>query len=366
MKNKATSFQGDLLEKDETLGDLNPFLALMDENDQSASSFMLDIESTDPNSDLVSLQQLQMNLQTNINEFRTSITNFPVMLTSYELSIIQNSTRGVLQATVVMQNEMLILTEGLTTPYNDTLPADVAYPISNTMTSLDHVLYVLQPVDQSIIARQLNKQLMRVIEITGKALATDTSSDLHRSFNTMSAQMMNVLIAALHGLDTQSALNLGHVTESMLQMSVDLMYLMDSENLLDTEALDVMNSLLDDVNSVLLDLSKLTNQPKTGGVDSLLQLENLFNDLDAILVDMTTVIKSSTDYVVWYNDNSTDTVNILYVGEFLYNMNILGLVSFSIAFGVVVGRQGDDGKLVLRFFSATNEAVMTLVGIIMW
>lgn len=366
MRNKATAFQEELLDKDEIIKDLNPFLAMMDDNDQYASGFMLDIEQTDPDVDTSSLEQLLTKLRQDVEEFREAIDNFNDMLSYEELSVVQNSTKGILQDTLGMQNEMLLLTENLQTSYNDTLAIEISNSISSTMTSLDHVLFVLRPIDQSLVVRKLNAQLMRAIAVTGGAVPTDGADDLRRSFNSMSSQMMNIMIAVLHGLDAKNALNIGHVTESMLQMSVNLMYLMESENMLDTEALDVMASLLDDVSAVLSDLAKMTYQPKTGGIDDLEQLENLLKDLDAILIDMTTIMQSSSDYAVFYKANTTDTVETVYVGEFLYNMNILGLVSFSIAFGVVIGRQGEDGKLVLRFFTAVNEAVMTLVGLIMW
>ncbi|XP_051018413.1 neutral amino acid transporter B(0) [Acomys russatus] len=47
-------------------------------------------------------------------------------------------------------------------------------------------------------------------------------------------------------------------------------------------------------------------------------------------------------------------------------MNILGLVVFSIVFGVVLRKLGPDGELLIRFFNSFNDATMVLVSWIMW
>ena len=48
------------------------------------------------------------------------------------------------------------------------------------------------------------------------------------------------------------------------------------------------------------------------------------------------------------------------------NMNVLGLVVFSIVFGIVLGRVGERGLPVKAFFESLNEIIMELVGIVMW
>ncbi|XP_077865416.1 excitatory amino acid transporter 3-like [Saccoglossus kowalevskii] len=60
------------------------------------------------------------------------------------------------------------------------------------------------------------------------------------------------------------------------------------------------------------------------------------------------------------------TMGVEYYGTWNDSMNILGLVVFSIALGIVIGTMGEDGKPVGNFFIALNEAVMKLVMIIMW
>lgn len=47
-------------------------------------------------------------------------------------------------------------------------------------------------------------------------------------------------------------------------------------------------------------------------------------------------------------------------------MNVLGIVVFSVAFGAILSRMGDDGKPMTMFFSILLEIVMKLVTLIIW
>ncbi|XP_062378162.1 excitatory amino acid transporter 1-like [Sardina pilchardus] len=47
-------------------------------------------------------------------------------------------------------------------------------------------------------------------------------------------------------------------------------------------------------------------------------------------------------------------------------VNALGLVVFSIAFGAVLGRMGEQGRPLRKFFHCLNDAIMQLVGIVIW
>ncbi|XP_037603885.1 excitatory amino acid transporter 2a isoform X1 [Sebastes umbrosus] len=52
--------------------------------------------------------------------------------------------------------------------------------------------------------------------------------------------------------------------------------------------------------------------------------------------------------------------------QFKGGMNVLGLIGFFVAFGVIMGKMGEKAKLMLEFFNVLNEIVMRLVGAIMW
>lgn len=47
-------------------------------------------------------------------------------------------------------------------------------------------------------------------------------------------------------------------------------------------------------------------------------------------------------------------------------VNALGLVVFSISFGLVIGNMKEQGRALRDFFDSLNEAIMRLVALIMW
>lgn len=47
-------------------------------------------------------------------------------------------------------------------------------------------------------------------------------------------------------------------------------------------------------------------------------------------------------------------------------VNALGLVVFSLCFGLVIGNMKEQGKALKDFFDSLNEAIMRLVAVIMW
>ena len=48
------------------------------------------------------------------------------------------------------------------------------------------------------------------------------------------------------------------------------------------------------------------------------------------------------------------------------SMNVLGLVVFSIVFGIVLGRVGERGLPVKAFVESLNEIIMEMVALVMW
>ncbi|XP_030635402.1 excitatory amino acid transporter 3-like [Chanos chanos] len=53
------------------------------------------------------------------------------------------------------------------------------------------------------------------------------------------------------------------------------------------------------------------------------------------------------------------------VGTYSDGINVLGIIVFCVAFGIVIGKMGERGRILLEFFDALNEATMRLVQIIM-
>ena len=47
-------------------------------------------------------------------------------------------------------------------------------------------------------------------------------------------------------------------------------------------------------------------------------------------------------------------------------LNVLGLLVFSIAFGIILGGMGEKGKPLKDFFNCLSEASMRIVHLIIW
>uniref|UniRef100_A0A8D0HG75 Amino acid transporter n=1 Tax=Sphenodon punctatus TaxID=8508 RepID=A0A8D0HG75_SPHPU len=54
------------------------------------------------------------------------------------------------------------------------------------------------------------------------------------------------------------------------------------------------------------------------------------------------------------------------VGMYSDGINVLGLIVFCLVFGIVIGKMGEKGQVLVDFFNALNEATMRIVQIIMW
>ncbi|KAJ7428041.1 Excitatory amino acid transporter 3 [Willisornis vidua] len=65
-----------------------------------------------------------------------------------------------------------------------------------------------------------------------------------------------------------------------------------------------------------------------------------------------------------FQQNKTQEYKI--VGMYSNGINALGLIVFCLVFGIVIGKMGEKGQVLLDFFNALNEATMRIVQIIMW
>ena len=65
-----------------------------------------------------------------------------------------------------------------------------------------------------------------------------------------------------------------------------------------------------------------------------------------------------------YSQNKTQDYKV--VGLYSDGTNVLGLIVFCLVFGLVIGKMGEKGRILVEFFDALNEATMKIVQIIMW
>ncbi|XP_071782182.2 excitatory amino acid transporter 3-like [Centroberyx gerrardi] len=71
------------------------------------------------------------------------------------------------------------------------------------------------------------------------------------------------------------------------------------------------------------------------------------------------------EFEVEVDENSPNGTEVTLVGEDVAGVNILGLIIFCLIFGVVIGKMGERGKILVDFFTALNGATKILVQIVM-
>lgn len=118
-----------------------------------------------------------------------------------------------------------------------------------------------------------------------------------------------------------------------------------------------------------------TEDKKVSTLDAFLDLvRNMFpeNLLQACFQQVeTTYVKEKPkprflhpDEVV--NATNTSTYVLKRTLQFKDGTNVLGLIVFCIAFGIIAGQMGPDAELMVQFFGSLNEIIMKIVVLVMW
>lgn len=79
---------------------------------------------------------------------------------------------------------------------------------------------------------------------------------------------------------------------------------------------------------------------------------------------MTTVAALTTE--VFNASNTTSEPQMMRALAYKDGMNVLGVISFCIAFGIILGNMGAKAKPMTDFFDCLSDIVMRLVNVIMW
>ena len=78
------------------------------------------------------------------------------------------------------------------------------------------------------------------------------------------------------------------------------------------------------------------------------------------------------DIRAYISDNNIDCSNATKYNKRSFElgtrggMNILGIIVFTVAFAITLGRLGEEGRKVVNAIGVLNEAIMKLVTLVMW
>uniref|UniRef100_A0A1B6LEI8 Amino acid transporter n=2 Tax=Graphocephala atropunctata TaxID=36148 RepID=A0A1B6LEI8_9HEMI len=112
---------------------------------------------------------------------------------------------------------------------------------------------------------------------------------------------------------------------------------------------------------------------KVSTLDAILDIiRNMFPDnlVQACFQQVSTTYKKVKPLVITSSNHSDDKPVDEYIlkPQLVYKdgTNVMGMIVFCLAFGLLAGQMGEKGKLMVQFFVVLNDIIMKLVGVVMW
>ncbi|XP_071799346.1 uncharacterized protein [Asterias amurensis] len=241
---------------------------------------------------------------------------------------------------------------------------DMGVSLQESTAALSETLYIL---DGRMRGIQMKHMTSNLNEFTALLEHHDslTTADLNRQTGKLTVSALSLSTAAMDDVDSQQHLAVGHLTNSLTRLTVNTIYLMDTMGM-DTEMMTTVNTLVSNLTTALAQVSATVHSPKTMSAIDIMDLNTLVVEMTSMTSDLEVILEEATNYLV--HRESTGEVKKTYKGTYVYQMNIMGLVVFSIVFGIALGRIGrtEEGKILLAFFTAVNTIIMKLVQALMW
>nr|CAD7256438.1 unnamed protein product [Timema shepardi] len=108
-------------------------------------------------------------------------------------------------------------------------------------------------------------------------------------------------------------------------------------------------------------------------LDAILDIvRNLFPDnlMQACFQQVQTTYKKVPQALVFHSPNNSGvtTPDFIMKRSLVYKdgTNVMGMIVFCLAFGLLAGQMGPKGRLMVDFFVVLNDIIMKLVGVVMW
>ncbi|XP_033119814.1 excitatory amino acid transporter 3-like [Anneissia japonica] len=352
--NKMVLFNSSRLSNSEVKSDMALFLQEVD-----SSLVMIDNVQKDlsPSTTALKLLISHTSAKSSLLQIQVDrLTTDPV--SESEMDMLSNETTSLSTMLTSTTCEMVRLV-GMSAASAETVE-EAALAMSSALSGINQMFFMID-------YNKINQIMIDMNDLSGELIDAIRKSDTNSSFveiNSIMTIMMNMTVTSMHILDIKSTLNLNDITMSLMRMTVDVLYSMDTKKLNSYEIVTEMNYILKRMNTIMVELSTLSAAPLTGDLDELNQIASLAKEIHKLSEMMAIIVTTGMDYVIFHRSNAT--VTTVYVGVMSDSINVLGIVVFAIAFGVSVARVGEDGRVVIQFFSATNEAIMKLVTVIMW
>ncbi|XP_067000802.2 excitatory amino acid transporter [Anabrus simplex] len=113
-------------------------------------------------------------------------------------------------------------------------------------------------------------------------------------------------------------------------------------------------------------------ETKVSTMDAILDIvRNLFPDnlMQACFQQVQTTYKTVKKPLVFHDNNQTaGEPEVMQKPLLVYKdgTNVMGMIVFCLAFGLLAGQMGHKGRIMVDFFVVLNDIIMKLVGVVMW
>ncbi|XP_072021270.1 excitatory amino acid transporter 2-like [Amphiura filiformis] len=318
-----------------------------------------------------------------VDEFTRLINELEDKITALDGTVQGLPTSGMLDDSIMtdlktQSTEVLVANDETQTYVSDLLMSmsskdllvNMSSILKNTVSGLHDATYLIDPPVHTGLIRSTNMILVDFVDLLNNnadSLDSDILQKLMRDASQLTAKVMNLMLVTMHNMNQMTLLNLDDMVYSLARLTANVLHFLEPQHRKDLEIITQMGVILKDMGNTLTDLTSLAHSPKTLDFDDIMDVNKLTHDLNMLLMDLMEVMNTDLENELFHESNVTSIKVVTWESTYVYNMNIMGLVVFSIAFGIVLGRMhSHQAQVVVDMFQGVNDAVMLLVLVIMW
>ncbi|XP_022103382.1 excitatory amino acid transporter 3-like [Acanthaster planci] len=375
VRSKTMEMAGMRLNGTVVVTDMNEFIRSMGGSADSLESFVGEVKAITPSPlDTADLENDLANLNTTLTDLilYTDQLDTEDYLHGDNITHLQMSVANVISVTTNAQKKVLkILTILDGTNASESMLQEITTSLLESIRATTGSLYLVDGGLRGMIIQKINTNLDKlwdVLKTHGSA-----SHELNKQASKLTVSALSLTATVMDDVDAKQVLAVGHLTNNLAQLTVNIMFLMDTDiknEMMDGEGVMMdVKVLITNLTMILAEVSNIIHSPHSMVATDIMELNALVRDITSTTSDLENIVQEATNYVVSRQIIGEESVTkVTYVGTYVFQMNIMGLVVFSTVFGVGLGRisETEEGRILTSFFSATNTVVMKLVKALMW
>ncbi|XP_038055926.1 proton/sodium-glutamate symport protein-like [Patiria miniata] len=322
-------------------------------------------------------------LQTDLADLNTILTNLTryndqldtdVYLHANNITHLQMHVTMAIETTTNVQRKLLEMLLSLnTTSITESMLRELTTSLQESINAITGTLYLLDGPRRGMIVKQINANLdwyWTLLKQSGPGITTD---ELNKQASKLTVSALSLTAIVMDDVDAKQVIAVGDLTNSLTQLTVNTIFLTDAEmksEMMTGEGVMMdVKILVSNLTVILAEVSTIIHSPHSMSATDIMELNTLVMEMTVMTSDLEGIVQEANKYIVGRQMTGEDTMTkVKYVATYVFQMNIMGLVVFSIVFGIGLGRISgtEEGRVLTAFFSGTNTVVMKLVQVLMW